>query len=93
MLLTCQLFTTLSQSLMPKSKEENFIATKSETPRKWLKPLNFTPVRELNLLSSEVKRKVDNSHMDGNCPNISKDCPTPLKTPIMVDVHSSKNQD
>ncbi|XP_031382700.1 protein WVD2-like 7 isoform X2 [Punica granatum] len=84
------------KSSVPKSKEDSFATPKSETivainsrdkkrsAHKWLKPLNFTPVKELNLLSSTVKRKIDNSRTDGNRAEPSKDCSTPLKTPIMV---------
>lgn len=83
------------QSTAPKSKEDSFATPKSKTTatnsldkkrssHKWLKPLDFTPIRELNLLSSAAKRKIDSSHIDGNHPEASKDCPTPFKTPIMV---------
>ncbi|KAK4797463.1 hypothetical protein SAY86_029789 [Trapa natans] len=81
-------------SRVAKSKEGSYATPKSEaTPRnsldkkrsahKWLKPLNFTPIKEINLLSSAARRKTE-SH-----PGAPKDCPTPFKTPIKVPDESS----
>ncbi|XP_050232315.1 protein WVD2-like 7 isoform X2 [Mercurialis annua] len=56
---------------------------KKITPKSTHKSMNFTPVREINRLTSTIIRKIDNSRVGSNS-KASKDCSTPLRTPTMV---------
>lgn len=47
------------------------------TPKSLNISVNFTPMKELNKLTSTVMKKIENS-------KAPKDCPTPLKTPTQV---------
>lgn len=57
---------------------------KLSTPKSIHKSVNFTPIRELNRLTSTVIRKIENSRFGANSSKASKDCSTPLRTPTMV---------
>ncbi|XP_021669159.2 protein WVD2-like 7 isoform X2 [Hevea brasiliensis] len=56
---------------------------KRSTPKSTYKSANFTPVRELNRVTSTIIRKIDGSKVTSNS-KASKDCPTPLRTPTTV---------
>ncbi|XP_015579522.1 protein WVD2-like 7 isoform X1 [Ricinus communis] len=53
---------------------------KKATPRSTHKSMNFTPVREINKITSRIIRKIDNSRVSSSY-KVSKDCSTPLRTP------------
>lgn len=57
---------------------------KTSTPKSLHKSVNFTPIRELNRLTSTVIRKIENSRFGANSSKASKDCHSPLRTPTMV---------
>nr|XP_015879049.2 protein WVD2-like 7 isoform X1 [Ziziphus jujuba var. spinosa] len=57
---------------------------KTSTPKSLHKSVNFTPIRELNRLTSTVIRKIENSRFGANSSKASKDCQSPLRTPTMV---------
>jgi hypothetical protein len=57
---------------------------KRSTPKSLHKSVNFTPIRELNKLTSTVMRKIESSRLGASSSKASKDCSTPLRTPTMV---------
>lgn len=57
---------------------------KRSTPKSLYKSVSFTPIRELNRLTTKVIRKIESSRIVANSSKASKDCPTPLRTPITV---------
>ncbi|KAF5479745.1 hypothetical protein F2P56_000541 [Juglans regia] len=61
---------------------------KRSTPKSHYKSVNFTPIREINRLTSKVIRKIESSRPGASSSKTSKDCSTPLKTPTTV----SKNE-
>ncbi|XP_042970009.1 protein WVD2-like 7 isoform X2 [Carya illinoinensis] len=61
---------------------------KKSTPKSHYKSVNFTPIREINRLTSKVIRKIESSRPGAISSKTSKDCLTPLKTPTTV----SKNE-
>ncbi|PON95257.1 TPX2, C-terminal [Trema orientale] len=54
---------------------------KRSTPKSLHKAVNFTPIRELNRLTSTVIRKIENSRAGVSSSKATKDCSTPLRTP------------
>lgn len=66
----------------------NSIDKKRSTPKSTYKSMNFTPVRELNKITSTIIRKIDGSKVSSNS-KASKDCPTPLRTPTTVAISLS----
>ena len=60
---------------------------KRSTPKSLHKSVNFTPIRELNKLTSTVMRKIESSRLGASSSKASKDCSTPLRTPTMVLSH------
>uniref|UniRef100_A0A2C9UGJ2 TPX2 C-terminal domain-containing protein n=1 Tax=Manihot esculenta TaxID=3983 RepID=A0A2C9UGJ2_MANES len=63
----------------------NSIDKKRSTPKSTYKSMNFTPVRELNKITSTIIRKIDGSKVSSNS-KASKDCPTPLRTPTTASI-------
>ena len=57
---------------------------KNLTPKSIHKPMNFTPIRELNRLTASVMRRFENSRVGAASSKASKDNTTPLRTPTMV---------
>ncbi|XP_021677737.2 LOW QUALITY PROTEIN: protein WVD2-like 7 [Hevea brasiliensis] len=74
-------------NVTPISKKSaiGFIDKKKSTPKSTYKSMNFTPVRELNRITSTIIRKIDGSKVTSNSKAL-KDCPTPLRTPTTVSV-------
>ncbi|KAF2305998.1 hypothetical protein GH714_009378 [Hevea brasiliensis] len=62
-----------------------FMDKKKSTPKSTYKSMNFTPVRELNRITSTIIRKIDGSKVTSNSKAL-KDCPTPLRTPTTVPI-------
>ncbi|EXC31393.1 hypothetical protein L484_017675 [Morus notabilis] len=57
------------------------------------KAVNFTPIREINRLTSTVIRKIDNSRFGTTSSKPTKDyCSTPLRTPITVSKNGTSQQ-
>ena len=71
----------------PMSKKHVFESAdkKRATPKSLHMAVNFSPIREISRLKSTVIRKIDNSRFGmSSSSKPSKDCSTPLKTPIKV---------
>ncbi|GMY13190.1 protein WVD2-like 7 isoform X2 [Fagus crenata] len=64
---------------------------KRSTPKSLHKSVNFTPIRELNKLTSTVMRKIESSRLGASSSKASKDCSTPLRTPTMVSKNEAQN--
>ncbi|XP_023550394.1 protein WVD2-like 7 isoform X2 [Cucurbita pepo subsp. pepo] len=54
---------------------------RKSTPKSLRMAVNFTPIRELNKLTSTVIRKIERSRVGSNTSKPAKDCSTPLRTP------------
>ena len=54
---------------------------KRSTPKSLHKSVNFTPIRELNKLTSTVMRKIESSRLGASSSKASKDCSTPFEDP------------
>lgn len=61
---------------------------KRSTPKTLHKAINFTPIRELNRITSSVIRKIENSRVGSSSSKANKDISTPLKTPNTVPLSS-----
>ena len=57
---------------------------RKSTPKSLRMAVNFTPIRELNKLTSTVIRKIERSRVGSNTSKPAKDCSTPLRTPNTV---------
>lgn len=68
----------------PMNKKPLLDSSEKKTPRSLRMSVSFTPIREINKLTSSVIRKIENSRLGANPFKESKDCFTPLKTPTMV---------
>lgn len=58
--------------------------TKKSTPKSLRKLMNFTPAREPGKLSTPAIKKIESSRVAPSSYKASKDCTTPLRTPITV---------
>ncbi|KAF3444515.1 hypothetical protein FNV43_RR14207 [Rhamnella rubrinervis] len=67
----------------PMNKKPLLDSSEKKTPRSLHMSVSFTPIREINKLTSSVIRKIENSRLGANSFKESKDCFTPLKTPTM----------
>ncbi|KAL5581287.1 hypothetical protein UlMin_013729 [Ulmus minor] len=77
--------TALNATPMSKKPAVDSTDKKRTTPKSHHKSVNFTPIREINRLTSTVIRKIENSRVGGaSSSKATKDCPTPIRTPIMV---------
>ncbi|KAF4385819.1 hypothetical protein F8388_010375 [Cannabis sativa] len=65
---------------------------RSSTPKSLHKAINFTPIRELNRITSSVIRKIENSRMGASSSKANKDLSTPLRTPNMVSKNGVRQQ-
>ncbi|KAA0037632.1 protein WVD2-like 7 isoform X1 [Cucumis melo var. makuwa] len=54
---------------------------RKSTPKSLRMAVNFTPIRELNKLTSTVMRKIERSRVGASTSKPAKDCSTPLRTP------------
>uniref|UniRef100_A0A2C9U8K4 TPX2 C-terminal domain-containing protein n=1 Tax=Manihot esculenta TaxID=3983 RepID=A0A2C9U8K4_MANES len=63
----------------------DFMGKKKSTPKSTYRSMNFTPVREINRITSAIIRKIDCSKVTSDSKAL-KDCPTPPRTPTTVPV-------
>ena len=75
--------TTPAHPMAPASSLNNATPKRKSTPKS-LRMANFTPIRELNKLTSTVMRKIERSRVGSSSSKPAKDCSTPLRTPDMV---------
>ncbi|XP_062105555.1 protein WVD2-like 7 isoform X2 [Humulus lupulus] len=65
---------------------------KRSTPKTLHKAINFTPIRELNRITSSVIRKIENSRVGASSSKANKDISTPLRTPNTVSKNGVRQQ-
>ncbi|XP_023518127.1 protein WVD2-like 7 [Cucurbita pepo subsp. pepo] len=75
--------TTPAHPMAPASSLNNATPKRKSTPKS-LRMANFTPIRELNKLTSTVMRKIERSRVGSSSSKPAKDCSTPLRTPDMA---------
>lgn len=66
----------------------DFMGKKKSTPKSTYRSMNFTPVREINRITSAIIRKIDCSKVTSDSKAL-KDCPTPPRTPTTVPISLS----
>ncbi|GMN42658.1 hypothetical protein TIFTF001_011870 [Ficus carica] len=77
----------------PMSKKPSLMLDSADKIKKATpKSVNFTPIREINRLTSSVIRKIDNSRFGTTSSKPTKDCPTPLRTPLTVSKNGTRQQ-
>lgn len=74
-----------SNNATPKQVANKYVMESADkrksTPKSLRMAVNFTPIRELNKLTSTVMRKIERSRVGSSTSKPAKDCSTPLRTP------------
>lgn len=68
----------------PLNKKPALDSSEKKTPKSLHMSVSFTPIREINKLTSSVIRKIENSRLGAYSSKAPKDCSSPLRTPTMV---------